>query len=161
MTLPATGTISMSDILAELRVADAGRTYPVSLLDADVRTLAGRPTGNVSMPNDFYGKSSYVAMSGSIPDVDDHTPVSTGSYTFSASVGISLTGGKAPFTYAWSHVSGQGSVRPINAKDTVAEFYVNGGPPGGVYSQVVQCVVTDATGATLTLQGSVELYFDD
>lgn len=53
MTLPTSGSISMSQIAAEL-----GLAMPISLTDTAVRTLAGKPTGAVSMPTDFYGKSN-------------------------------------------------------------------------------------------------------
>jgi len=47
----------MAQVLAELQVANAGRGYPISLNDTDVRTLAGVPSGAISMSN-LYGKSA-------------------------------------------------------------------------------------------------------
>jgi hypothetical protein len=58
----------------------------------------------------------------------------------------------------WSKVSGNGTTAAANAPSTTANF-VNAkfSPPGEVQTQVVQCVVTDNTGATLTRSGTVTL----
>ena len=55
MTLPASGTISMAQIAAELGISAAG----LSLGDSRCRALAGVPSGPISFSN-FYGKSSFV-----------------------------------------------------------------------------------------------------
>jgi hypothetical protein len=58
MTLPASGPISFNNINVELGVAG---TTTASLGQASYRTLAGVPSGAISMSN-FYGKSSRVAI---------------------------------------------------------------------------------------------------
>ena len=55
MTLPSSGSISTDQILAELRIANANRNYPLSLNDADVLALAGKSAPPVTMPDDFHG----------------------------------------------------------------------------------------------------------
>lgn len=55
MALPSSGTISLDDVNAEL--GNAAGTQ-ISLNDVDVRTLAGKSSGVVSM-SDLYGKSAY------------------------------------------------------------------------------------------------------
>lgn len=57
MTLPASGTITMAQVLTELQIAAPARTTPISLGDADVRALAGVPSGAISLAS-LYGKSS-------------------------------------------------------------------------------------------------------
>jgi hypothetical protein len=57
VTLPASGNISMAQVLAELQIANAGRGYPISLTDTDVRTLAAVPSGSISLSN-LYGKGA-------------------------------------------------------------------------------------------------------
>lgn len=52
MALPSTGSISMEQVRTELK-----RTGAISLNDPDVRKLAGKPNGIISM-NDLRGKSS-------------------------------------------------------------------------------------------------------
>ncbi len=54
MTLPASGAIAMSQVNTEL---GRGATTGISLGEAAVRNLAGRPSGAISM-NDLHGKSS-------------------------------------------------------------------------------------------------------
>ena len=53
MALPSTGSISMSQVRTEL-----GRSNTITLNDSDVRNLAGRTSGTISM-SDLRGKSSY------------------------------------------------------------------------------------------------------
>lgn len=59
MTLPVSGAISFNAINVELGVAG---TTQASLGQASYRTLAGVPSGAISMSN-FYGKSNRVALS--------------------------------------------------------------------------------------------------
>jgi hypothetical protein len=59
MTLPSTGAISLSDVNAELCRSP---TAPISLNDSEVRALAGKPTGAISM-QDLRGKTAYFDFS--------------------------------------------------------------------------------------------------
>lgn len=52
MTLPSSGGLSFAQILAEL-----GDSFPVTIPNANWRALAGKPTGPLVIPTDFYGKS--------------------------------------------------------------------------------------------------------
>ena len=52
MTLPASGTITLGQVATELGVG-----LPISLGDANVRALAGVPSGAISLTN-LYGKSA-------------------------------------------------------------------------------------------------------
>ena len=54
MALPSTGSISMSQVRTEL-----GRSNTITLNDSDVRNLAGRTSGAISM-SDLRGKSSKI-----------------------------------------------------------------------------------------------------
>jgi hypothetical protein len=159
MTLPASGSISSDQIMAELRVANPTRAFPLSLTDADVLALAGKSVPPISIPADLYGKGAYTAMSGSVPDVSDTATSNPPSNTaVHIAISVVFTGGQAPFSYAWSHVSGNGTVTAANASSTTADFINNRfSAPGEVQSQVVQCVVTDATAATLTRTGTATM----
>lgn len=55
MTLPTSGTLTSAQ-LAEEMYGDSTRS--VTIPDADTRALAGKPTGTLVFPDDFYGKSS-------------------------------------------------------------------------------------------------------
>lgn len=157
MTLP-TGALSADQIVTELRVVNPGRARPMGLQDADVRALAGVASGPISF-NDLRGKTSYVTMSGSVPDVSDTATSNPPSNTTAhVSVAVSRAGGLAPFSYAWTKLSGDGTVTAANAAGTTANFtVVKFSEPGEVQTQVVQCVVTDATGATMTRSGTITL----
>lgn len=161
MTLPASAPITLAQVMTELRTVTPSRAYPISLGDADVRALAGVPSGAISLTN-LYGKSAYVAMSGSVPNVSDSATINpSANYTKSVPVSISLAGGQAPFSYAWSLVSGDGTVTATNAATTNANFFViRFSTPGDVMSLIAQCVVTDAMGNTLTRSGTVTLTLD-
>jgi hypothetical protein len=52
MTLPTSGGLTIQQILDEI-----GDSYPVTIPNANWRTLAGKPTGSLIIPTDFYGKS--------------------------------------------------------------------------------------------------------
>lgn len=163
MTLPASGSISLGDVMTELRIMNPGRAYPIALGDADVRALAGVPSGSISLSN-LYGKSSYIAMSGSVPDVPDAVRTAGANYTAHIPIAITLYWGLAPFSYDWSKVSGTGGLSAVtaaNASSTTADFAIAiTSPIGQVRTEVVQCIVTDATGATLTRTGTVTLTLD-
>lgn len=53
MALPGSGTITLQMIATEL-----GVSLPLDLNATNVRALAGKPTGTITMPNDFWGKSN-------------------------------------------------------------------------------------------------------
>lgn len=67
MTLPSSGPLSIGQILAEI-----GDSYPVTIPNANWRTLAGKPTGPLVIPNDFWGKSWK-----SVTQTDDRTTAAT------------------------------------------------------------------------------------
>lgn len=104
MTLPASGSISTDQILAELRTANPSRNYPLSTLDADVLALAGRSGPPVKMPDDFWGKSVIPPTS---PTLTAEVYGNQGSNNSSAGGTAScqltsiLRGGNTPYTRLW------------------------------------------------------------
>jgi hypothetical protein len=158
MTLPVSAPITLAQVMTELRTVTPGRAYPIALGDADVRALAGVPSGPISLTN-LLGKSAYVAMSGSVSNPSTTAAINGSvNYTKNVAVSVSFTGGLAPFSYAWSLVSGDGTVTATNAASTNANFLVNRfSSPGEVMTLIAQCIVTDATAATLTRTGTVTL----
>lgn len=158
MTLPTSGAITLSNVLTELKIANSSRAAPISLGDADVLALAGKSAPPISL-SDLYGKSSYVAMSGTLPDVDiTGTANPPSNYNEQPTLTLDLHGGKAPFTYTWSHVSGVGTVDANNAASTTAYMPVaRFSTAGTVTTQVVQCSVLDAKGNTFVKQCTVTM----
>lgn len=68
MTLPASGPISMSQVATELGVTSTG----INLNQTNVRTLAGRPSGTISM-SDLLGKSSAIVFTVVADSRNTHT----------------------------------------------------------------------------------------
>lgn len=64
----------------------------------------------------------------------------------SSSITATPTGGSAPFSYAWTVLSGAVTIN----SPTLASTTVNGNISGGNISATLQCVVTDSFGSTAT-----------
>jgi hypothetical protein len=96
----------------------------------------------------------YTAMSlGDSGDVSGScsTAVAYSCAATTSSVTVSVTNGRAPFTYAWSYVSGSGAT--VNSPTSATTTFTRdaAGSPGGTqYVGVYRCTVTDATGRTAT-----------
>ena len=66
MTLNSSGPISLAGTTAgvSIEIENGGNgTTQISLNDAAVRTLAGVPSGAITMPTNFYGKSNRAVIS--------------------------------------------------------------------------------------------------
>lgn len=152
VTLPASGTISLTDVMNELRVTNPGRAYPISLGDSDVRALAGVPSGSISMSN-LYGKSSYVAMSVTGHSDSQGASSAGGGGTVTCHPSVSVSNGSGSYTYAWSFTSNPSSCG-LNAATSATcnvshTFSINA---NGSASATLQCVVSDGT-ASVTASG--------
>lgn len=102
MALP-TGTIAMSDVNTEL-----GRAWNqrIDLNDGQVRSLAGRPSGTISL-SDLRGKSNIITIVGGNADRDKEFPFwgfmipnSTFNKTFGSASTTSFGGGELTSIYA-------------------------------------------------------------
>lgn len=167
MTLPSSGSISTDQILAELRIANSSRAYPLSLTDADVLSLAGKSAPPVTMPDDFYGKSATPptppaqpmtlypngtnAINGTVP---------AGGQSVSIQLSVAVTGGARPLTYSWTNISSVIGLARVTGTDGPMlsfERTVAAGSNGNATAQG-QCTVTDANGvskSTGLINGSV------
>src|SRR5574343_18056 len=106
MTLPASGTITFNNVNVELGVSG---TTTRSLNDAAVRSLAGVPSGAISMSN-LHGKS-YLAFtpdggtsSGSRVPIDINT-----SYPSTATATLTCTA-----TATWTYTTTGGTLGTVN-----------------------------------------------
>lgn len=146
MTLPASGYISLGQVLDELRVANPNRGLPISLGDADVLALAGKSGPPISL-GDLYGKSAIAPL----------TAVGNNDYTFTNSVNgngtaraypsVTVSGGSGTRTYAWSILSTTNPSATVSntgsSRCTVSvPYYQNTNGSATVY---LRCVVTDST----------------
>lgn len=155
MTLPVSGSISLSDVLTELKVANPSRTVPIVMGDADVLALAGKSAPPVSI-SDLYGKSSYVAMTltGHNATGNAYTGGGGSTGTVSCSPSVSVAGGSGGNTYAWSFSSNPDGLSLGNASSaacTVSWLYLRNDIGSG--HAVLQCVVGDSTGHSATVTG--------
>lgn len=151
MALP-TGTISMSQVNTEL---GRSSTATISLGESAVRTLAGVPSGAISMDN-LRGKSAMSVsannVSGSGFGFASSGSVSTGSPD------TTVTGGTAPFTFSWTYLSGS-SVPQVSSSTAQNPNWFNNDTPEGSNSAVWRVTVTDANSNTATDDINVTLMF--
>lgn len=153
MTLPVSGALTLDAVMTELRLVTPSRAYPISLGDSDVRSLAGVPSGPISLTN-LYGKSSYIPM----------TVTGTGAAGFALSNGalrsvscspsVAVSNGLVPYTYLWSFTSNPDGCTLANATSatcTVSKSFA--GNTSGFANAVLQCQVTDAFPNTVTASG--------
>jgi hypothetical protein len=138
MTLP-TGGISMYQVAVELGVTHIG----ISLNAGNVRTLAGVPSGAISM-NNLRGKSNLAPLSVSVPDaMKFKTSAGTGS------VGVSTTataaGGSGGYSYAWTFLSGTSFGTP---GPTATAAFSKSCAANTEYTGIYRCTVTDSGGRT-------------
>jgi hypothetical protein len=77
-------------------------------------------------------------------------------YVTSYEVGITATGGTAPYTYAWTYVSGSTAISclaPSASSTAFAATIYRGSSRGAVW----RCTITDSAAASVTVDISVEL----
>lgn len=95
MALPSSGSISIAQVATEL-----GLSLPLDLNDSRVRALAGKPTGNITLPNDLWGKSNGPTLSIGVNFYQE--TVSFNSVRDVATVTLNWTGSTAPTSYSWA-----------------------------------------------------------
>ena len=122
-------------------------TAAISLNDAAVRSLAGVPSGTISM-NDLRGKSAMsvttdTTVSGFGADFAFSGPVNTNSVT------TTVTGGTAPYTFSWARVSGS-TIPQISSATQQNPYWFNDNTPDGQHDATWRVTVTDANGVTAT-----------
>lgn len=148
MTLPASGSISLSQVNVELGLPANAQ---ISLTDAAVRTLAGVPSGPISLSN-LYGKSSQFTVNATSAS---NSELSTSNGTVTCFPSVSVSGGSGSFSYAWSFTSNPNNCALLDstlATCRVSHSYTS--HSNGSANAVLQCIVTDSTnGKTVTATG--------
>lgn len=148
MTLPASGYISLGQVLDELRVANPNRGLPISLGDADVLALAGKSGPPISL-GDLYGKSAISPLSATGNNDYTFTNSVYGNGTARAYPSVTVSGGSGPRTFVWSILStnkASATVSNTNAPGCTVSvpYYQN---TNGFATVYLRCVVTDSTGS--------------
>jgi hypothetical protein len=140
MTTPSSPPISLKDVAGELGLSSVG----LSLSDSRVRTLAGVPSGPISLHN-LLGKSAYTPMS-PIAMGGGSGHGTTGSFLCS----VAPDGGIGPYSYSWV-IATQGGTDGSSASIfgssnlSTVQIAMSLGAPMGSYDCGVVCTVTDST----------------
>lgn len=162
MPLAGSGEISIGGSTANRSInLELGRAQNAntSLLETAVRNLAGKPTGAVVLPNDFWGKSAYtppsLSKSGDVYgecfffNIGGSCTASTGSVT------CTVSGGQGPYSYAWAYISGTAAAvgSPSSNTTTFSRSLGN-----GLYNGTYRCTVTDALSNTAFVDVNVQTF---
>lgn len=130
MTTPANNPISLTDVMNELRVANPGRPYPISLNDSDVRALAGVPSGTISM-SDLLNKSSVVMQNPGYNGQSYSGPI----------------GQQTEYCYLILNTNGTWTVTSAGSVYASGTFAIGGGASGFVYQvTAVSLTANNGTG---------------
>jgi hypothetical protein len=151
--IPTTGNISLADVRNELRLVNVGRPQIISLGDADVRALAGIPSGPISLGS-LRGKSSYTPMTVSSFNGSNAADTISGAGAATCYPSVSVAGGSGGFTYLWAFTSNPGGSTLGNATSatcSVSHAYAQN--EAGSAAATLQCTVSDNTGHSVTKTG--------
>jgi hypothetical protein len=133
----------MAQVLAELQIANPSRANPTSLNDADVRALAGVPSGSISMSN-LYGKSAFITLTGA--NIDSTSK--SGSKPTNTTITLTSTATPVPsnatnVTYAWQFVSGTNMI--ASGANTATVTYSGNRSTAGSINGVFNCKITQGS----------------
>lgn len=160
MTTRTTPPLSLGDVMAELRTTNPGRAYPISLGDADVRALAGVPSGPISLSN-LYGKTAGGGGTPPAPfpltvqtqDGSGYAASSSASGTVSCQVTATVTGGTGAITHLWEFTSNPGQFTLSNSNSATATVSKNYARySSGSADAQLRYTARDSTNASVTAQ---------
>ena len=159
MTLPASGPISLTQVMGELRASNPGRAFPISLGDSDVRALAGVQSGPISL-SQLHGKSSIIPLNVTPQSSTNNSYNSTlQPGTASAYPSVSVTGGSGNYSYLWSVLSNSGTATLNNPTAATCRLSVDFRKlTTGFFDYFLRCQVTDNVYGISTTVDNVEGY---
>lgn len=102
MTIPASGPITLGQVAAELGIG-----LPLSLGDSRVRTLAGVPSGPISL-GQLRGKSAATPLTATASGGHGEADTRNGAGSVSCSPRVTAGGGTGTITYLWEFTSNPG-----------------------------------------------------
>jgi hypothetical protein len=151
MTLPASGSISLSQVNVELGRASNAKT---SLGESAVRSRAGvasRAIGKASLR----GKSSYTPMQASgvnaIASGQASSANSGGTAAVNPSVNVAY--GSGGYTFQWAYMPGYGTGSSLSnaTSQSCAVSKTFAKLSNGSFDEFLQCTITDNTGHTVVV----------
>lgn len=152
MTLPGpNAAISLSQVNTELGVSPASTT--ISMNQANVRTLAGVPTGQISMSN-LWGKSSTSPITSVVVSKGPHSPPGSVYSPGSGSLGVcppadgNFSQPANPILYTCTYNGGPGGAGP-NSDATVLNWSIANTCPGGSVATPASITSTAAPGTNV------------
>lgn len=151
MTLPTSGPLSLSDIKGEFggNASPALEDYYAggSFVPSGTSGTNGPvPTSGTIGIFNFYGTSHILPLTVTVsPGYLYKSRTGTGSITSNVDTG-SGAGGVAPYTYAWTYVSGDSYT--INSPASAATTFTTAVSSGATKSGVYRCTVTDSASTT-------------
>lgn len=150
MTLPVSGSISLADVLTEIRRVNPARALPISLGDTDVRALAGKPSGPISLA-DLYGKSSYTPMTVTATGGGRFGLTTGSSFTATVNPSVAISGGDPGYTVLWEMTSATDAGFVLGGASSQTCSVSHAIPAFGTYDgqATLVCHVTDSSGHPL------------
>ena len=158
MTTPTVPPISLSHVLTELRTTNPGRALPISLGDADVRALAGVPTGPISLTN-LLGKSAYVPPAPTLSATGNNDyqyfDVTGGPGTLSCSPSVTVSNAAGPLSFTWTFLSNPRGMVLNNAGSQTCDVTIDYAKfSSGSATAYLRCVVSD-TSTSVTIDNII------
>lgn len=137
MTLPASGPISVNDIATEFGIPN-NSVFPTAFYGK-----GGAPASGPLALEDFYGRSNAPSFS-----VDVSPLVVSGFGSFTNVCTATVTGGIAPYTYAWAVTTlGSFTISATNPTASSTSFHASM-PAGNDTDGTAHVTVTDSTPGT-------------
>lgn len=151
MTLPTSGSLSLSNVLAELQIANPARALPISLGDPDVLALAGKSALPISL-SDLYGKSSQLPLTVDVQTFDGVFSSAFSGGTASAQAFASAAGGSGGYSFTWVVVSSPGgaTIGPLDGSAVDISHRFTKLSDGAV-TVIFNLTVTDSQGHVVTI----------
>jgi hypothetical protein len=142
MTLAASGNITLAAISTE-----TGVSLPLELTNATVRRLAGKRTGSVVMPTDFYSKNMAL-----VPNWIDFPSLSaSGTDEISDTETLTVTGNTSAITLSFETTNGEVNTSSGYSADFEFQIFRNGSYVDGCTWQRLSAGQTTGISRTISI----------
>lgn len=161
MALPASGTIT-----AQMIENEFGGAHPISLNEyyrggarvPNTPTNASVPTSGTISYNDFHGASALTALTASASGNAFADSSFAGTLTTNT-VTVTPSGGLAPYTYAWTRISGDTSTTCNSPSSASTNWSATVGAVNPDRNSTWRCRVTDSASQIFDVNVSVSISY--